>query len=170
MKTYFRRNSMSEKAKNLLLTIIPVVITGALCSYFSRTGVSGWYSKMATSTITPPNYIFSLAWSIIYICLILSVYRILASSDTNKAYALRLYWQQLILQVLWCVLFFGMQLPLIGGVIILWLVLTVFQMICAFWKIDKAAACLNIFYFCYICFASFLNWSFLYVNNLVTTY
>ena len=79
MKTYFRRNSMSEKSKNLLLAIIPVVITGALCSYFSRTGVSGWYSKMATSTITPPNYIFSLVWSIIYICLILSVYRILAS-------------------------------------------------------------------------------------------
>ena len=161
---------MSNKLKNILLSIIPVVITGGICSYFTRTGVAGWYAQMATSSVTPPNYVFSIAWSIIYIGLILSFYRILQSHDNNKSYATRLYWQQLIIQILWCGLFFGAKLPLIGGVVILWLVLTVFQMICAFVKIDKLAAGLNIFYLCYICFASYLNWSFLYVNNLVTTF
>ena len=161
---------MSEKAKNILLTIIPVIITGLICSYFTRSGVAGWYGKMATSALTPPNYVFSIAWSIIYICLMLSFYRILQSPNTNKSYATRLYWQQLIIQVLWCGLFFGAELPLTGGVVILWLVLTVFKMICTFWKIDKPAAYLNIIYLCYICFASYLNWSFLYVNNLVTTF
>ena len=161
---------MSDKIKNLLLSIIPVIVTGAVCSYFTRAGVAGWYSQMATSQMTPPNYVFSIAWSIIYICLMISVYRILNAADNNKSYALRLYWQQLIIQILWCVLFFGEQMPLIGGILILWLVLTVFQMICTFWKIDKPAAWLNLFYFCYICFASYLNWSFLYANNLVTTF
>ena len=161
---------MSEKIKNILLSIIPVMVTGGICSYFSRTGVAGWYSHMATSYVTPPNYVFSLAWSIIYICLMISFYRILRAEDVNKSYALRLYWQQLIIQILWCVLFFGAQMPLTGGVLILWLVLVVFQMICAFWKIDKTAAILNVFYLCYICFASYLNWSFLYANNLVQTF
>lgn len=162
--------NMSEKFKNLLLCIVPVIITGALCSYFTRMGVSGWYAQMSTSSITPPNYVFSLAWSIIYICLMISFYRILSSSHPNKTYAIRLFWWQLFIQVLWCVLFFGVQMPLIGGLIILWLVLVVFKMIQAFLRIDKIAAVLNLFYFCYICFASFLNWSFLYANNLVTTF
>ena len=161
---------MSDKIKNLLLSIVPVVITGAICSYFTRTGVAGWYSQMSTSSVTPPNYVFSLAWSIIYICLIISFYRILNTSNTDKAYAIRLFWVQLIIQILWCVLFFGAQMPLVGGLIILCLVWMVFKMIRAFLKIDKIAAMLNLFYFCYICFASFLNWSLLYANNLVTTF
>ena len=161
---------MSEKSKNLLLSIVPVVITGTLCSYFTRSGVAGWYSQMATSTATPPNYVFSLAWSIIYLGLMISFYRILNATNTDKSCAIRLFWMQLVIQVVWCVVFFAMQMPLIGGLVILWLVWTVFKMIRAFLKIDKTAAVLNLFYFCYICFASFLNWSFLYANNLITTF
>ena len=161
---------MSEKVKNVLLSIIPIMITGALCSYLTRTGVAGWYSQMAKSSATPPNYIFSLAWSIIYLLLIISFYRILAHPNTDKSYALRLYWQQLILQVLWCFLFFDARLPLMGGLVILWLVFTVYRMIRAFLKIDIIAGSLNYFYFLYICFASFLNWSFLYANELIKTF
>ena len=161
---------MSNKLKNILLSIIPVVVTGAICSYITRTGVAGWYAQMATSSVTPPNYVFSIAWSIIYICLMISFYRILTSADTNKACAIRLFWQQLILQVLWCSLFFGAQMPLIGGLVILWLIWVVFKMIRAFHCIDKASAFLNSFYFLYICFAAYLNWSFLYANNLIITF
>lgn len=161
---------MSKKIKNILLSVIPVIITAVLCSYFTQKGVRGWYSEMATSTITPPNYIFSIAWGLIYICLIFSFYRILSAPNTDKAFAVRLFWQQLIIQILWCILFFGAQMPLIGGLIILWLVWTVFKMINAFSHIDKIAGVLNYFYFLYIFFATFLNWSFLYANNLIKTF
>ncbi|MBQ8465346.1 MAG: tryptophan-rich sensory protein [Alphaproteobacteria bacterium] len=161
---------MSDKVKNILLAIIPVIIVGGLCSYITRTGVAGWYAQMAKSSLTPPNYVFSVAWSIIYILLMISFYRLLSHVSTEKASAYRFYWQQLILQVLWCFLFFKAKLPLIGGLVILWLVITVFRMILAFLKIDKTAGFLNIFYLLYICFASFLNWSFLYRNALITTF
>ncbi len=161
---------MSNKLKNILLSIVPVVITGAICSYLSRTGVAGWFSTMRENSFMPPNYVFSVAWSIIYICLMISFYKILRSNKTGKESAIRLYWQQLILQVLWCVTFFGMQLPLIGGLIILWLIITVFRMIRAFLKISTFAGTLNYFYLLYICFAAFLNWAFLYGNGLIKTF
>ena len=160
---------MSDKSRNLLLSILPIVITGAICSYFTRSGIASWYGSMNTSSLTPPNFVFSISWSIIYILLIVSFYRILEKPNPNKAYAIRLYWQQLIIQVLWCILFFGMKLPLVGGLVILWLIWTVFKMLKAFAKIDKTAVWLNIYYLLYICFAAFLNWSFLYANNLIKT-
>ena len=161
---------MSVKLKNLIISIIPVLVTGAICSYFSRTGVKEWFGALTQNMFMPPNYVFSIAWSIIYILLTVSFYRILKSPAQNKTYAIRIYWQQLILQILWCGLFFGAQMPLIGGLIILWLDMTVLRMICAFFKIDKTAAFLNIFYLCYICFATFLNWSFLYHLDLIKTF
>ena len=161
---------MTNKLKNLLLSIVPVVITGAVCSYFSRTGVEGWFATMRENSYMPPNYVFSTAWSVIYICLMISFYRILSSTYPDKTLAVRLYWQQLILQILWCIVFFGMQMPLIGGLIILWLIIAVFRMIRAFLKISTFAGSLNYFYFLYICFAAFLNWAFLYGNSLIKTF
>ena len=158
---------MSEKLKNLLLSILSVVITGSICSYFSRQGVSGWYSQMITSNLTPPNYVFSAAWSIIYILLIISFYRILETPHRLRSEAVNLFAEQLLIQILWCVLFFYFKQVLLGAVIMLWLIYTVFLMIRTFLQIDVIAGSLNYFYFLYICFATFLNFSFLYYNGYI---
>lgn len=161
---------MSDKAKRLLFSIIPVLITGALCSYFTRAGVRDWFALSSQPEMMPPNYIFSVAWSIIYVLLMISFYRILSKKSQFKSQAINLYWQQLILQILWCALFFGAKEPLIGGLIIFWLIFTVFKMIRVFLKIDIAAGMMNYPYFAYICFAAFLNLAFLYTNGYIKAF
>ena len=158
---------MSEKLKNLLLSILPVVFTGVICSYFTRQGVQGWYSQMLTSELTPPNYIFSFAWSLIYLLLMISFYRILSTPHQLRSKAILLFTEQLFIQILWCVLFFYFKQPLLGAIIMLWLIYTVFLMIRIFLQINVIAGTLNYFYFLYICFATFLNFAFLYYNGYI---
>jgi len=158
---------MSEKIKNIWLSFIPVAVTGFICSYFTRQGVAGWYSQMITSSLTPPNYVFSTAWSIIYLLLFISFYRILATPHRLRNKAVRLFIQQLFIQILWCVLFFYLKQPLLGAIVMLWLIYTVFSMIRVFLQINVIAGILNYFYFLYICFATFLNFAFLYHNGYI---
>lgn len=158
---------MSEKLKNFLFCLMMVVTTAGLCSYFTRWGISNWYSSFEKPTFSPPNYVFSLAWGIIYTFLIWSYYRILNSNTLFKKEASRLFLLQLLLQVLWCILFFYKGFILAGFIVILWLIFTVFRMIKIFLNIDVVAGAMNYFYIMYICFAAFLNFAFLYANGYV---
>ena len=92
-----------------------------------------------------------------------------ANSD-DKKYAGSLFLLQLILQVLWCFLFFYKGMVLVGFIIILWLIFTVLRMIKIFTKIDTTAGVLNYFYILYISFAAFLNLSFMYANGYVVNF
>ena len=161
---------MSEKLKNFLFSTFLVVVTGGLCSYFTRWGIANWYGMLEPVAYTPPNYVFSIAWSLIYAGLIVSYYRILNTNSEHKREAGRLFLLQLILQVIWCIVFFYLGLPLIAFLLIIWLISTVIRMIRLFLKIDVIAASLNYFYVLYICFAAFLNFAFMYANGYVVNF
>lgn len=161
---------MMNKVKNFLFSALPVLITGGLCSYFTRWGVADWYAQFDKPLYVPPGYVFSLAWGIIYALLIASYYRVLNTDSNLKPLAGRLFWQQLPLQVLWCFLFFYQGMLLAAFVVILWLIYTVLRMTGVFSKIDMTAGALNYFYIFYICYAAFLNFAFLYANGYVLNF
>lgn len=161
---------MTRKLKNFLFSFFLVAVAGALCSYFTRWGISHWYADFTKPVYVPPSWVFSTAWSLIYIMLIASYYRILNSSTLFKREAGRLFLLQLMLQVLWCILFFGKGLFLPAFLVILWLIFTVWRMIRLFLRIDVTAGALNYFYFLYICYAAFLSFAFLYANGYVINF
>ena len=161
---------MSEKIKNFLFSAFLVVITGGLCSYFTNWGITNWYGFIPAVAYTPPNYVFSIAWSLIYAGLTISYWRVLNTTSEDKKYAGSLFLLQLILQIVWCFLFFYKGMVLAGFVVILWLIFTVLRMIKVFTKIDMTAGVLNYFYILYISFAAFLNLSFMYANGYIVNF
>ncbi len=159
-----------EKVMKFMFSLFLVLVAGGLCSYFTRWGITNWYSNFDKPLYVPPRQFFITAWSLIYALLIISYYRILNSDSSLKPVAGRFFLLQLLLQILWCALFFykGMLLP--SFLVILWLDYTVYRMIKSFLKIDLIAGALNYFYLFYIGYATFLNFVFLYANGYVITF
>lgn len=161
---------MTAKLKNFCFSFFIVAVAGALCSYFTRWGVRHWYNDFIKPVYVPPAWFFSVAWGLIYAQMIASYYRILNSGTLFLHEAGRLFLLQLMLQVLWCILFFYKGLFLASFLVILWLIFTLGRMINLFLKIDVAAGALNFFGFLYICYAAFLSFAFLYANGYVINF
>jgi len=84
--------------------------------------------------------------------------------DKKIRTAVFIFGVQLILNILWSILFFGLQFPLYAFVeiIILWIVILL--TIISFYKISKTAAYFLLPYILWVSFASVLNFSILILN------
>ena len=103
--------------------------------------------------------------------MIAAFYMVLLKADRSTGRrANQLFLGQLVLQIIWTYLFFAMgYIGLAFGVIIL-LDLVVFKMILAFKGLDARAAYLMYPYFWWLIYASFLNFSFIYIAGMVIVF
>ena len=151
---------MIKKIAYALLSVLIVGLTLVGCKIFTETGMETWYPMSQKPMFTPPDYVFPIAWSIIYAMLILTAYRIfyyrLGASSTV------LFIIQLTLQVLWCMVFFGMQNFLMGLIVLLMLDLTVLILIFRLQNFDIISARLMYPYFVWLLFATYLNLGFIF--------
>jgi len=78
--------------------------------------------------------------------------------------SLAIFGVQLVLNILWSYLFFGMQSPLLGliGIVALWI--TIVLTVVSFSKVSKLAAMLLVPYLIWVSFASYLNYALLILN------
>jgi len=115
--------------------------------------------------LTPPAVYFPVAWGVLYTIMAISFFIILVNKNNkNKCTAVMLFGLQLVLNFLWCYLFFKMQsirLALLD--VILLLIILIFTII-KFFKISKAAGWLLIPYLLQVIFALYLNAGLLILN------
>ena len=124
-----------------------------------------WYNELTKPYLSPPSWVFTPVWVILYI-MILSSLIIFISSPTifskNRGYIL--FTLQIILNFLWSPAFFLMKNIGLAFVIIILMDIAVFFTIIYFYRISKLAAYLLIPYFIWILFATYLNFAFLLLN------
>ncbi len=87
------------------------------------------------------------------------------SGSTKMPKALFIYALQLTMNFWWCVLFFGFRLYLFAFIWLVLLWLAVLVMIVLFYRIDKKAGLLQIFYLLWLTFAAYLNLSIYLLNR-----
>jgi tryptophan-rich sensory protein len=113
----------------------------------------------------PPNYLFGPVWSMLYILMGISFYRILQSQDSElKRKAILIFCIQLVLNFCWSFLFFRFQMLAISFIEIIIMWISIATMIYTFTKIDKTAAYLQIPYLLWVSFASVLNGAIWFLN------
>lgn len=148
-----------------------VLLTAYICSALTHIGLNGWYNGFDKPPLTPPNLVFPIAWSVIYVLLVLASFIALRDGDSaqrNKAN--NLFITQLALQILWCFAFFAQgQLALAMAIIIL-LDITVYKMITVFLKIRKLSGWLLYPYYWWLVFATFLNAVFISSFGLIVVF
>lgn len=101
-----------------------VAVTALLGSSYTRNSVkSSWYNCIRPS-LTPPNYLFPIVWTILYILLALAIARCIQKPKTTLHYdtILYLFALNLMFNVAWCYFYFGQRNVTAGlfSIILLW--------------------------------------------------
>lgn len=152
---------MKINIKKLILSIIIPLGLGAIVGFI--TSPSSSYNDMIQPSFAPPSILFPIVWSILYVLMGISNYRIV-EIEGKKTEANKIYGIQLFINLIWSFLFFTFKWYFISFLWILLLIVFVSTMIYKFYKIDKFSAYLQIPYLIWICFASVLN-LFIFILN-----
>ncbi len=117
-------------------------------------GIIGLISDTSTYNGNVPSIIFPIVWSILYILMGISSYLV---RDNRKL--MNIYTLNLIVNYIWPLIFFNLELRVLAFVWILLLFGIVVYMTYKFYKENKLAGYLQIPYILWLIFAIFLNLS-----------
>ena len=154
---------MKINYKILIISIISVFLIGFLGSLFTapNTGTD-WYQSIKPD-LTPPSFVFPIVWNILFLFISISLYLSLINSNKNKRKKIiYLFGINLLLNLLWSVIFFGLKMPILSFIELILLLISTGILIFHTKKINRAASCLLIPYFIWLVFAGILN--FLIIN------
>lgn len=155
---------MNRYLKLALCITLPLLV-GGISGYATATSITTWYTTLNKPFFNPPNYLFGPVWSLLYILMGISFYRILQSQDSEiRTKAIKIFCFQLLLNFCWSFLFFKFQLLAISFIEIIMMWISIAAMIYTFSKIDKVTAYLQIPYLLWVSFASVLNGAIWYLN------
>ena len=145
---------------NLLIIILPVII-GFVIGQLSRPGE--WYLKLNKPKLTPPSYVFGIAWSILYILIGISYY--LALKDKSFEYWL-IPIIHLILNFSYSPMMFIYKKLFESAIITSLILITAIITLILFYKYKKIiSVVLLIPYIIWLCFANYLAWSIYLLNK-----
>lgn len=150
--------------KLLIPSMIFPLLTGFVGSYFTFTSINTWYQALNKPFFNPPNFLFGPVWTILYILMGISLYLILMSKSKKKDLAVKVFFIQLLLNLLWSFIFFSFQNPFLALLEIIALWIAIFMTIRLFLPISKTAGYLLIPYILWVSFALILNLSIVLLN------
>ncbi len=117
-----------------------------------------WYAGLAKSALTPPGWVFPIAWTMLYATIGVALFVFLRQSPPHaRRGPLIAFGLQLALNAAWSWLFFGLQAPGIALVEIVVMWLAIIATIIAFARTSRAAALLLVPYLAWVAFATYLN-------------
>lgn len=132
---------------------------GAIGSVFTVPSIPTWYAALEKPFLNPPNWIFGPVWTTLFALMGIAaflVWRKGLGKQQAKA-ALLLFGIQLLLNVLWSVLFFGWHMPSLAFIDIAALWIMILGTIILFSRVSRPAAYLLLPYLAWVTFASYLN-------------
>jgi len=141
--------------KKFLLYLISTFVIG--CLFVPLTN-NNFYSSINKPFSLPP-IVFIVVWSILYILMSISIYRVRNSKKNNI-----LYYINIGLNSIWTLVFFGFKNFLLSFVILVFLLADVIVMLVRFRKYDTLSSNLLIPYIIWLVIAGYLNLS-IYLMN-----
>ena len=151
-------NAENKKYLSLIIWIVAMIAIGGVIGSFTKPEISTWYSALNRSTLTPPNYVFPVAWTILYGIIGVCGWLIWRASSFPKLSIIKtLYVAQLILNWSWTPLFFHYHFTGLSLVVLAAMDILVCALIWLTYRKIKVVSLLMIPYLSWILFASYLN-------------
>ena len=125
---------------------------------------STWYESLIKPLFAPPDWIFAPAWAVLYLTILAAFAIFLVTKNENKKSGYIYFVFQLLLNVVWSPVFFGLQNIGFAFFIIILLDIFVFLTIKKFYSVSKLAGIILIPYFIWILYATYLNLGYLILN------
>ena len=116
-----------NKFVNALWVVLPVALVAGLGSVFVNLGMD-WFDALAKPTQWIPNIVIPIVWTVVYLLFV--VILIVWQNQTkisNKTLGLLI--ANGVLNVLWCLVFFTLNLTFLGNIVI------ILNLIAGFWLV-----------------------------------
>jgi benzodiazapine receptor len=154
------------KIVRLVIAILIPLVAGFLGSIFTMPSIPTWYAAINKPAWNPPNWIFGPVWTILFILMGIALWLIWEKGldKIQVRTAVNIFSAQLVLNIVWSLLFFGLHSPLWAFIEIIALWLMILWTIIAFYRLDKTAGLILIPYILWVSFASFLNFTVMRLN------
>ena len=148
-----------------IICIILIEAAGFVVGMLTREGTQIYADTLIKPVLSPPGFVFPIAWTILYALMGVGVARVILS-DGSKARSMGLvfFGIQLALNLAWSFIFFGAQRFGFALIELLVMVAAVIAMTVQFMKCDPLAAKLQIPYIAWLCFATYLNAAVMVLN------
>jgi benzodiazapine receptor len=153
---------MSSRVRWIGLAGFLVVCLGAggLGALVTTPAIDGWYRTIAKPSWTPPDAVFGPVWTALYVMMAVAAWLVWSPAGFRAAAGpLTLFAAQLLLNIAWSWIFFGLHEP--GGafaeIVVLWG--TIAATTAAFARRSRVAGGLMTPYLAWVSFAAVLNFA-----------
>ena len=124
-----------------------------------------WFNSLNRPFLSPPDWLFTPVWLVLYIMIAASFFLFINGGITKeKRLPLLFFIIQLVFNLLWVPVFFGMQNILGSFMILIFMYIFLWVTIITFFKYSKVASFLLLPYLFWISFACYLNFGYLVLN------
>ena len=150
---------MQHKTRSLLAALAIPLAVGGLSAWLTRTGMDNFYRSVRQPPLSPPAWLFPVAWTLLYLLMGLASWLVYTDRrhPLGRRPALTLYGVQLGFNFLWSLLFFSLRawLGAFVWLVILWVLILL--TLRRFGRIDRRAGWLLVPYALWVAFAGYLN-------------
>nr|WP_320146995.1 TspO/MBR family protein [uncultured Anaeromusa sp.] len=148
-----------------IISLLSCFGAGAIGGVFTQSSLTTWYAQLVKPEVSPPNWVFAPVWNVLYFLMAIALYRLLISEQRQaQRLALALFVVQLLLNITWSAVFFGLHSPGGGLAVIAFLVLAIGATMFCSRRVSKVATLLLVPYLGWVCFAAYLNYQFWRLN------
>ena len=143
----------------IAIAVLVCFIVGFLAAYVTQSSLNTWYATLEKPSFNPPNWLFAPVWTVLYVVMGIAAGLVWSRGLYHRWVKTALYHFgfQLTLNGMWSVVFFGLELPLFGLLIIIALFVLILLTIKWFKLVSPLAAYLLIPYLLWVGFAMALN-------------
>ena len=151
----------------IIICILAAELLGSLGGIITSQSVNTWYRTLYQPAGNPPNWVFAPVWAMLYAMIGASFAFVWQQGFTTNtarigatAFAI-----QMILNLAWTPIFFGLHQLFAALVVIVLLWLAILVTIMLFSKRSKVAARLLVPYLAWVSFATYLNAGYWWLNR-----
>lgn len=145
------------KIKTYAYSILFALVVGGVAGLLTSMGMDE-YDLVEKPNLTPPDIVFPIVWTILYVLMGISSARIfMLDNSKERNRSLIVYLLQLFFNFFWSILFFNFQAYAFSFFWLVALWVLILSMIIMFSRLDKLSAYLQIPYLLWVSFAGYLN-------------
>jgi tryptophan-rich sensory protein len=150
-------NSRSD-VLSLVLFLAACLAVSGIGGAITATSVGTWYQGLEKPSFNPPDWVFAPVWTALYVMMAIAGWRVWRRARFEaRRKALTLFVVQLGLNLIWSLLFFGLQRIDLALMEIVILLFAIIANTAVFWRLDRAAGALFVPYVLWVAYATALN-------------
>ena len=149
---------MKTQWKKLIICLVIPLAVGGLSALLTMNAMDG-FSSLNQPPLSPPAWLFPVAWTILYLLMGLASYLVAVSDARHRdiSAVLTVYGLQLAVNFLWSPIFFNWQAYLVAFLWLFLLWVLIFITLRRFAAVSPLAGWLLVPYLVWVTFAGYLN-------------